>query len=984
MDLESQVGPEDLARSLIREFFLKLGYKNSLDIFEKEDKRPRIKMTKLDLIKFLSMERLIKNNKQKIQPQQTMLEILTDYLFSKFKGRQSNGGLSGDKTNANLDEGQSVYSQNIRNQEYQDSVYGSQTNITNKISNIQGFNNHRPLIDNNYSNSGSTGNSNISNGSNNIGVNSYLSQKNNRLVSGLSSHISSTTNNSNSQPHSSNQSWTSQNILNYPQSITVEQSRPPKSACQQMQNQNNSKGTQQQLGIKPMQQHKDFQQEKEGDYLSYLEDQSKKSSNNSSGLNIGTPQQLGVNSINTNKDTTSPFTDQTLQKNFNFSNTNNDDGEFKFESRRGNMKKVARPPSSDKRKLQHSEQITSIRTSINGQLDTNVTNSNITTTKNQNSEFFNNFNELINQGSSQNNKLDFNDPLFGEVTNQSQLLSQMPSKISNINNNDSNENAEQIRPVSRQNKSNLNEQLQPSNQSNQAPSNVEDSNSKQFNFFNKKKKQEDVPQENNKQSSFSALNQMHEEDDFDKMLGANQAATSIKQFENPKNKKGIFDDDDDLDFSQNQKSRRKVSQQDTKEQIGSNLNDSEHAKINFFEPGKVNFDFQPPKINFSKTAGIQTFSKKNIQSLSGTEVQDIKRLLFNQSQNKFLPASWSQGFILNENDDCFYGLFQKEGGPCGVIACVQAFYLKYLFFIYPTISQTAGRNLQDFKNKIVKENCLVAALAEILFNCKGDDGVLRLAIIQNQQGANSSSQSAPIDCCGYISAKVNSIEQAYDALHAYKSDYIGQHNQGVTTFLYSVILTKGIKAIQEEMDSSENALIGHHGHCSQEQVNLFLTGKARSNCFDGEKVLDGDYKLKGIDKRSQFGFLTIFEHLKYIEVGSYLKTPLFPIWIICKEYHYSVIFAKDFRANEKAQQPHFDLVYYDELYNPQDRIILTVTQKKYAKSNYISSQTSDQQHFLFKKKNEEDDDMIPVIELVMRTKWGKEISVDWNGTQPIL
>lgn len=43
------------------------------------------------------------------------------------------------------------------------------------------------------------------------------------------------------------------------------------------------------------------------------------------------------------------------------------------------------------------------------------------------------------------------------------------------------------------------------------------------------------------------------------------------------------------------------------------------------------------------------------------------------------------------------------------------------------------------------------------------------------------------------------------------------------------------------MDSPENSLIGHHGHCSQEQVNLFLTGKARSNCFDGNKVLDEDF-----------------------------------------------------------------------------------------------------------------------------------------------
>ena len=37
-------------------------------MLEKEDKRERIKMTKLDLIKLLSMERLIKNNKANSNP----------------------------------------------------------------------------------------------------------------------------------------------------------------------------------------------------------------------------------------------------------------------------------------------------------------------------------------------------------------------------------------------------------------------------------------------------------------------------------------------------------------------------------------------------------------------------------------------------------------------------------------------------------------------------------------------------------------------------------------------------------------------------------------------------------------------------------------------------------------------------------------------------------------------------------------------------
>lgn len=51
------------------------------------------------------------------------------------------------------------------------------------------------------------------------------------------------------------------------------------------------------------------------------------------------------------------------------------------------------------------------------------------------------------------------------------------------------------------------------------------------------------------------------------------------------------------------------------------------------------------------------------------------------------------------------------------------------------------------------------------------------------------------------------------------------------------------------MDSKENPLIGNHGHCTQEFVNMLLTGQAVSNVFDGFKMLD-DYKLKGVAERS--------------------------------------------------------------------------------------------------------------------------------------
>ena len=33
---------------------------------------------------------------------------------------------------------------------------------------------------------------------------------------------------------------------------------------------------------------------------------------------------------------------------------------------------------------------------------------------------------------------------------------------------------------------------------------------------------------------------------------------------------------------------------------------------------------------------------------------------------------------------------------------------------------------------------------------------------------------------------------------------------------------------------------------------------------------------------------------------------------------------------------------------------------------------------------QEDDDMVPALELVLRTKWGKNITVNWNDSTVIL
>jgi hypothetical protein len=52
---------------------------------------------------------------------------------------------------------------------------------------------------------------------------------------------------------------------------------------------------------------------------------------------------------------------------------------------------------------------------------------------------------------------------------------------------------------------------------------------------------------------------------------------------------------------------------------------------------------------------------------------------------------------------------------------------------------------------------------------------------------------------------------------------------------------------------------------------------------------------------------------RYVEVGSMLKNPSLPVWVVCSESHFTVLFAQDARCLQNAMP--FDLQYYDELAN---------------------------------------------------------------------
>ena len=54
----------------------------------------------------------------------------------------------------------------------------------------------------------------------------------------------------------------------------------------------------------------------------------------------------------------------------------------------------------------------------------------------------------------------------------------------------------------------------------------------------------------------------------------------------------------------------------------------------------------------------------------------------------------------------------------------------------------------------------------------------------------------------------------------------------------------------------------------------------------------------------------------FVQVGTFYKTPVVPIWVVCSESHFSVIFClnRELVSNWKAER-RFDLLYYDGLAN---------------------------------------------------------------------
>lgn len=313
------------------------------------------------------------------------------------------------------------------------------------------------------------------------------------------------------------------------------------------------------------------------------------------------------------------------------------------------------------------------------------------------------------------------------------------------------------------------------------------------------------------------------------------------------------------------------------------------------------------------------------KQLSVAETNDLFSMMFGSQVTKEILAQWSnQGIRFSPDPETSMGLVQHEGGPCGVLAAIQAYVLKYLLFSEElSSSRRCPKSQNVMSNNFAslsesgKLRALIRSMAEILFLCGNNKrAIVATLSVLDVEGAHSGDgakdeiiakclEGLSIESAADIHKilRINTYDSLETTLQRLETMLpVFQSRMGAMLFLISALLSRGMDKVQADRDDPSQPLVtAPFGHASQEIVNLLLCGNAVPNVFDGRMDLGGGLFLKGIPTSVEVGFLSLLESLNLCKVGEHLKCPKWPIWVVGSDSHYTVIFAFDITVQEENE-----------------------------------------------------------------------------------
>lgn len=305
-------------------------------------------------------------------------------------------------------------------------------------------------------------------------------------------------------------------------------------------------------------------------------------------------------------------------------------------------------------------------------------------------------------------------------------------------------------------------------------------------------------------------------------------------------------------------------------------------------------------------------------ALTGETLDQLRTIVWGKNPREDVFQRWTQGIVLSQFEPS--ALIQFEGGPCAILAPVQAFLLRNLLKQWKS-QEWKTINSQECKQLLVNSLCQILEQASAgsfyivtgefqvserrvnssIPSCSSDDPPLPdVEEPETKESETLEERPTPkkvkLDQDHFHSnlqySMCNKTEQVLKTLAILIDQWQQTESCGLLLFLYSVLLTKGLERIKSDMSDPDEPLIdGTHGHGSQSLINLMITGSSTSHVWDGDQDLGG-LKLRGVQRQSEIGFLTLLEHLRYCQVGTHLKNPRNPIWVLASETHLTVLFSE--------------------------------------------------------------------------------------------
>ncbi|VDP90311.1 unnamed protein product [Echinostoma caproni] len=199
---------------------------------------------------------------------------------------------------------------------------------------------------------------------------------------------------------------------------------------------------------------------------------------------------------------------------------------------------------------------------------------------------------------------------------------------------------------------------------------------------------------------------------------------------------------------------------------------------------------------------------------------------------------WGPGIIGDEIFDRWCqeptALVQDGGGPCAVLAAVQAVILREIIFT----------RKQKFSELTAADSSelLVSAVLNIVLLTAGDkkkDYWYWAHWSQSEESEPLSNQSESDNFFhGLRLIEASSADELHGVIMSLVPEL--QSKYGVLCFLYSILFNYGIESLRHGMADDADTLIDPvYGHASQCLINLLISGQATPYLFDGERNVSG-------------------------------------------------------------------------------------------------------------------------------------------------